>query len=219
MSRKNFVVLGCGRFGYSVAITLYQLGHDVLAIDSNTDIVQHISDKVTQAVQADCTDEMVLKSLGLGNFDVAIVSIGSDLHSSIMGTLLAKESGVPYVLCKALDERQAKVLYKIGADDVVFPERDMAIRVARNLISKNITEYIELDPQYSIAEITVPNRWVGKNLHELNLRAGYGLNVIAFKRNDEIDITPDPKKKRFRENDLLVVVGKIEDIERIESLD
>lgn len=219
MSRKNFVVLGCGRFGSSVAATLYEMGHDVLAIDSSAEIIQHIADKVTHAVQADCTDEMVLKSLGLGNFDVAVVSIGTDLHASIMATLLAKESGVPYVLCKATDERQAKVLYKIGANDVVFPERDMAVRVARSLISKNITEYIELDPQYSIAEISMPNRWVGKNLQELNLRAGYGLNVIAFKRDNVLDITPDPKKKRFREDDLLVVVGKVEAIEKIESLE
>lgn len=219
MDTKNFIVMGCGRFGSSVATTLYELGHDVLAIDDSEDIIQNLSDKVTHAVQADCTDENALKALGLSNFDVAVVSIGTDLHSSIMATLLAKENGVPYVLCKATDERQAKVLYKIGADEVVFPERDMAVRVARNLISRNITEYIELDPQYSIAEIAIPSRWIGKNLQQLNLRVKYGLNVIAFKRNGLIDITPDPKRKSFQKDDLLVVIGKVEAIEEIEGLE
>ena len=122
---KNYVVIGCGRFGSSVAKTLYSLGHEVLAIDQNEEKVQNIADQVTHSVQADCTDENALKSLGIRNFDVAVISIGSDIQSSIMATLIVKELGVQYVLCKAQNELQAKVLYKIGADRVVFPERDM----------------------------------------------------------------------------------------------
>lgn len=218
MDTKNYVVVGCGRFGSSVAMTLYELGNDVLAIDENEEIIQNISDKVTHAVQADCTDENALKSLGIRNFDVAVISIASDIQASIMATLIVKEMGVPYVLCKAMNERQAKVLYKIGADRVVFPERDMGVRVAHNLVSQNIIEYIELDPDYSIAEITLPSKWVGKSMEELKLRAKYGINVIAFKRNKVIDISPEPQET-FRAKDLLIVVGKNENIEQIEGLE
>lgn len=217
MDTKNFVVLGCGRFGSSVAMSLYELGHDVLAIDNNEENIQEIADKVTHAVQADCTDEHALRSLGIRNFDVAVVSIASDIHSSIMATLLVKEMGVPYVLCKAMNARQAKVLYKIGADQVVFPERDMGIRVAHSLVSRNIIDFIELNLQYSIAEITIPAQWVGKTMEQLSLRAKHGLNVIAYKRGGQIDISPNPKMPFYGE-DILIVVGKNEDIEKIEGM-
>ncbi|MGB5824525.1 MAG: TrkA family potassium uptake protein, partial [Proteocatella sp.] len=146
---SSYVIIGCGRFGSSVAKTLYSLGHEVLAIDSNMDIIQSISDNVTQAVQADGTEEVTLKSLGIRNYDVAIISVASDIQASIMATIIVKELGISYVVCKAKDELQAKVLYKIGADRVVFPERDMGVRLAHNLVSKNILEFIELDPKYS----------------------------------------------------------------------
>ena len=135
---KQYIVIGCGRFGASVATTMHLLGHQVMAIDKGEEIIQNISDKVTHAAIVDVTDEVALRSLGLGNFDVAIVAIGSDIRASIMATLIAKEMGVPHIVCKAKDELQAKVLYKIGADRVVFPERDMGVRVAHNLVSDNI---------------------------------------------------------------------------------
>ncbi|MDO0500612.1 TrkA family potassium uptake protein, partial [Clostridioides difficile] len=163
---KQYIVIGCGRFGSSVASTMHLLGHQVMAIDKNEDSVQSISDKVTHSLIVDVTDEQALRSLGLGNFDVAVVAIGSDIRASIMATLIAKEMGVELIICKAKDELQAKVLYKIGADRVVFPERDMGVRVAHNLVSDNILDHIELDPEYSIVEIVTPNSWVGKTLIE-----------------------------------------------------
>lgn len=213
---KNYVVIGCGRFGSSVAKTLYSLGHDVLAIDQDEEKIQNISDQVTHAVEADANDENVLRSLGIRNFDVAVVSIGSDIQSSIMATLICKELGVKYVLCKAKNELQAKVLYKIGADRVVFPERDMGIRVAHNLVSQNVLEYIELDPHYSIAEIVTPSRWIGKTIGELDLRANYGINVMAVKHGMEINISPDAVDT-LKPGDILVVIGKNEQINKVEE--
>ncbi|MDK2803303.1 MAG: trk/ktr system potassium uptake protein [Peptostreptococcaceae bacterium] len=213
---KNYVVIGCGRFGSSVAKTLYSLGHEVLAIDKNEEKVQNISEQVTHAVEADCTDENVLRSLGIRNFDVAVISIGSDIQSSIMATLIAKELGVHYVLCKAQNELQAKVLYKIGADRVVFPERDMGIRVAHNLVSQNVLEYIELDPHYSIAEIVAPSKWIGKTIGALDLRANYGINVMAVKHGMQINISPQADDF-LKPGDILVVIGKNEQINKVEE--
>lgn len=186
MGKKQFVVIGLGRFGTSVAKTLYTLGNDVLAIDSSDDIVQSISDSVTHSVQMNATDENSLRALGIRNFDVAVITIGSDIQASTMATLLVKEMGVKYIIAKANTEIHAKVLYKIGADRVVFPERDMGVRVAHNLVSTNILDYIELSPNYSIAEIVIPKIWHGKTLNELNIRANYGINVVALKEEKKL---------------------------------
>lgn len=215
---KQYVVIGCGRFGTSVATTLYLLGHEVMTVDKNYDIVQGIADKVTHAVQADAIDENTMRSLGIRNFDVAVISIGADVQSSIMATLIAKELGVKHVLCKAQNELQAKVLYKIGADRVVFPERDMGVRVAHNLVSENVLDHIELDPNYSIVEIVTPSDWVGKSLMELDLRAKYGINVMAVKHNKDIDISPSPEAK-FQHEDILVVIGENTKINKISAED
>ncbi len=214
--KRQFAVIGCGRFGSSLAKTLYALGHEVMAVDKSEERVQNISDFVTYAVQADATDEKTLKSLGIRNFDTAVVSIGSDIQSSIMTTLMAKELGVKYVLCKAQNELQAKVLYKIGADKVVFPERDMGVRVAHNLVSQNVLEYIELSPDYSIVEIVVPKNWVGKSIKALDLRAAFGINVMAIKYPHGINISPSAEKI-LEKNDILVVIGKNDVINKIEE--
>lgn len=213
---KQYVVIGCGRFGSSVATTLYLLGHEVMAVDQDEDRVQDISDLVTHAVQVDATDENALKSLGIRNFDVAVVSIGSDVQSSIMATLIAKEMGIKYVICKAQNELQAKVLYKIGADRVVFPERDMGVRVAHNLVSQNVLDHIELDPNYSIVEIVAPNSWVGKSIKELDLRAKHGINVMAVKQGANINISP-VAEDRLKMGDILVVIGENDELNKIEQ--
>lgn len=211
---SSYVVIGCGRFGASVAKTLYSLGHDVLAIDSCMEIIQDISDNVTQAVQADATDESTLKSLGVRNYDVAIISIASDIQASIMTTIIVKELGVNYVVCKAKNELQAKVLYKIGADRVIFPERDMGVRLAHNLVSKNILEFLELDPQYSIIEIMAHDNWNGKTLLDLNFRAKYGINVVAIKRGTEVNISPSSDDLVYFK-DILVVIGEIKKLNKL----
>ena len=163
MANKQFVIIGLGRFGLSVAKTLYDLGNDVLAIDMDEDLVQEISDNVTHAVQLDATDENALRSLGIRNFDVAVVTIGSNIQASVMVTLLVKELGVKYIIAKGHSDLHAKVLYKIGADRVVLPEKDMGVRVAHNLVSDSILDYIELSAEYSIMEIRSLNEWHGKS--------------------------------------------------------
>ncbi len=221
--KQQFVVIGLGRFGSSVAKTLHSLGKDVLAIDQFEDTVQSISGSVTHAVAADSRDENVLKSLGVGNFEVAIVAIGSNIESSILVTLLLKELGVKYVIAKAQNEYHAKVLKKIGADRVIFPERDMGVKLAHNLLLSNIQECItqdcvvELSNDYSVVEIVAPRQWVGKALGELNMRSKHGINVIAIKHGKDINVSPSAEDV-IHEDDVLVVIGGTDDLDRIERI-
>jgi len=204
--RKQFVVIGLGRFGTSVAQTLSTLGHDVLAMDKDEHSVQVIMQDVTQAVQADARDEETLRALGVRNFDVAIVAIGDDLEANILITLMLKEMGVPYVVTKAQNALHGKVLEKIGADKIIYPEQDMGFRLANNLVRTNVMDFIELSLDYSIFEIIASSKFVGKTLGELNLRAVYGLNVVAIKQNaDQIVIAPGANAV-VKEKDILVVV-------------
>lgn len=214
MSSKQFVIIGLGRFGSSVAKTLYALGHDVLAIDSNEDLVQEISDSVTHAVQMDATDENALRTLGLRNFDVAVVTIGANIQASVMATLLVKDMGIKYIIAKGNSDLHAKVLYKIGADRVILPEKDMGVRVAHNLVSSSILDYIELSPDYSIIEIESPKEWYGKSMKELSLRSKYGINVMAIKRNNEVNISPDADDV-INKDDIVVAIGSAEDLTKL----
>lgn len=214
--KKQFVVIGCGRFGSSVAKTLFGMGYDVLAVDRSEEIIQNIADSVTHAVQADATDENSIRSLGIRNFDVAVVTIGSNIQSSILVTLMVKELGVKYVVAKAQNELHAKVLYKIGADRVVFPEREMGVRVAHNLVSSNIMDYIELAPDYSIVEVAALQEWTGKDLSEVNMRSKYGINVMAIKQGPDINISPNATDI-IQEGDVLVVIGHNDDLQKIEK--
>jgi trk system potassium uptake protein TrkA len=213
--KKQFVVIGIGRFGSSVARTLSQMGFEVLAIDQREAQIQEISSIVTQAVQADSTDEEVLKALGVRNFDVVIVAIGEDIQASILTTLILKEIGVKSVVVKAVNELHGKVLKKIGADKVVFPERDMGTRVAHHLISSNILDHIELSEEYSIVEIKVSLNMVGKSLMQLDIRTKYGCNVIAIKQGSSLVIPPSAEDP-LNENQILVIVGKNENLQRFE---
>ena len=188
---KQFIVVGLGRFGISVAETLSSMGHDVLAIDKSAEAVQDVAEKVTHAVQMDATDEYALKSLGVRNFDVAVITIGSDIQASIMVTLLLKEAGVKYIICKGQSELHRKVLLKIGADRVVLPEKEMGIRVAHNLVSSNLLDLIELSENYQIIEMNAPKEWVGKSLGELDIRDDFGISILAIRDKDnEINISP-----------------------------
>lgn len=213
---KQFVVIGLGRFGSSIARTLYNLGYDVLGIDNNEEIVHSMADSITHAVEADATDENTLKALGVRNFDVGIVSIGQDIQASILITLILKEMGIKYVVAKAQNELHGKVLYKIGADRVVFPERDMGVRVAHNLVSSNILDYIELSPDFSIVEIAAIPEWFDRTLKDLDMRVRHGLNVMAIKRKEEVIVSPKADDV-ILEGDILVVVGQNKDIEKLEK--
>ena len=211
---KQYLVIGCGRFGSSVAKKMCQLGNEVMVIDKDEDSINNIAELVTHTEIVDVTEERDLKSIGLGNFDVVIVAISSDVRASIMATVMAKEMGVPKVVCKAKDELQAKVLYKIGADKVVFPERDMGIRLAYNLASENILDQINLDPEYSIMEIVTPQNWVGKTIIELNLRAKYDITVLAVKTQSGLKVMPSPNYK-MQEKNILIIIGNTDKISDI----
>ncbi|MGG7143717.1 potassium channel family protein [Clostridium nigeriense] len=217
MANKQFVIIGLGRFGSSIAKTLYSLGNDVLAIDKDEDVVQEIADSVTHAVQLDATDESALRSLGIRNFDVAVVTIGDNIQSSIMATLLVKELGVKYIIAKGHNDLHEKVLYKIGADRVVLPEKDMGIRVAHNLVSASILDYIELSKDYSIMEIQALREWSGSTLNKLKLRSKYGINVMAIKRDDKVNLSPSADDI-IEENDIIVAIGSAEDLSRLEGM-
>ena len=210
---QSFVILGLGRFGQSVAKTLYELGHEVLAIDENEGLIQSISDHITCAMVGNVTDENVLKAVGIKNFDAAVVSTGRNLEASILVTQMLKEMGIRYILAKAQNELHARVLTKLGADRVVFPEQDMGVRAAHNLVSTNIIDYIELSPDYTIIEINPPKRWEGKTLKELNVRAKHGINIIAIKNGTKINVSPTADYI-VNNNDILVVIGSKSDIDK-----
>ncbi|ACL69919.1 potassium channel family protein [Halothermothrix orenii] len=214
---KQFVVVGLGRFGSSVARTLAESGYNVLAIDNDEERVQELSNEVTHAVEADATDEEALRTLGVRNFDVAVVSIGDNVHANILSTLILKELGVPYVVTKAKDSLHGKILTKVGADRIVYPERDMGVRIAHNLTSSNVLDYLEFAPDYSIVEIIASPEMVGKSLAQLELRSKYGVNVMAIKRGKNLNITPGANDK-ILEGDVLIVMGKNENLDKLKKV-
>jgi trk system potassium uptake protein TrkA len=216
MRAKQYVILGLGRFGYSIATTLSESGYEVMVVDKSEEKIQEISALVTHAVQADTTDMDTLRSLGIRNFDVAVVSIGKDIQASIMTTLLLKELGVPMVVAKASTDIHERVLKKIGADRIILPEHEMGIRIATNLISGSIIDYIQLSSEYSIVEIGILPEWQNKTIIELNLRAKYGINIIAIQRKGDIDISPRPDYALTLEDEL-VVVGDNRSLQKLEE--
>ncbi len=211
MKIKQFAVIGLGRFGTSVALSLARMGYEVLGIDTNEIKVDDILDEVTHAVQADALDEEALRAVGIRNFDVVIVSIGHNMEASILTTVMLKEMGVKMVVAKAQTDLHGRVLAKVGADKVVFPERDMGNRLARNLVSKNILDQIDLSPDFSLIELVAPEELLGKNLAEAKIRKKYGINVLAIRRGSDILIAPDAETS-VREGDLLVAIGRNEDL-------
>ena len=212
---KQFAVIGLGRFGSSVAKTLHAAGHQVLGIDEAEERVRHNLDCCTRAVEADATDEQALRAIGIRNFDTVIVGVGGDIQASILVTLMLKELGVKHVVAKAQSELHGRVLYKIGADRVVFPERDMGSRVAKSLVASNILEYIELAPDISILEFMVGHSMVGQSLRQLDFRNKFQANIIAVKRGNDFTLALRADEK-IAEGDVLVVVGKNDDLKRLE---
>ena len=194
MKEKSYAVIGLGQFGMSVAETLAESDCDVLAIDAREENIQEIADKVTYAVRADVREPEVLRSLGVQNVDVAVIAVAENMEASIMATMQAKELGVPYVLAKAMNALHGKILEKIGADRVIYPEQSMGLRVARNLMSGGFLDVFELSTEFSMAEFPVPGDWVGKSLQELQLRESHDINIIAIKVGDDVEINLDPVK-------------------------
>jgi len=205
--KKQFVVIGLGSFGKSVAVTLSSLGYDVLGIDTSECEVQAIANQITHAVQADAREEETLRALGVRNFDVGIVAIGNDIESNILITVMLKELGVNYVVAKAQSNLHGKVLERVGADKIIFPEKDMGIRLAQNLVTSNVMDYIELSPDYGVVEIIAPHSFANKSLGELNLRAKFGISIMAIKKGNKILVAPGADA-RIDEKDILIIVSK-----------
>lgn len=214
--KKEFAVIGLGRFGGSICRTLAQEGLEVLAIDTDEDKVNEFSSIVSHAVMADSTDESVLKSLGIRNFDHVIVAIGDNIQASILTTLILKELGVGKITVKAQNDYHEKVLAKIGADQIVHPERDMGRRIAHNIISNNVLDYLELSDEHSIVELIASRKMDGKTLIELDVRAKYGCNIVAIKRDNDILVSPMAREE-IKEGDILIVIGADKDIDRFEK--
>lgn len=214
MKEKNYAVIGLGQFGMSVAETLAESDCDVLAIDAREENIQEIADKVTYAVRADVREPEVLRALGVQNVDVAVIAVAENMEASIMATMQAKELGVPYVLAKAMNALHGKILEKIGADRVIYPEQSMGLRVARNLMSGGFLDVFELSTEFSMAEFPVPTEWIGKSLQELQLRESHDINIIAIKVGDDVEINLDPVKP-LEADWHLMAIGKNKVLERL----
>lgn len=214
--KKQYLVIGMGRFGTSVARSLAEMGHEVLAVDGNEDAIEAIAPFVTQAVTADATDENTLRELDAQSFDAAVVSIGSNVRESILISMLCKEAGIPTVIAKANDELHGKILRKVGVDRIVFPEREMGLRLARTLAMPGIVETMELTDEYQVAEVILPTSWAGKTLMTLNVRRNYGLTVVAIRRAGKMIASPGADFA-FAQGDMLIVMGKEADIHALED--
>jgi len=214
---KSFIVIGLGRFGMEAARCLCQQGCEVLAVDSANELVQSISDEVTQAVVADARDKEVLRALGVKDFDCAIVAIGDSLADSVLATMNLKELGVPHIVCKAHDDTHRQVLLKLGADRVVIPEKENAARLAKSLSSHNVLDYIELSEDYGIIDLPAPAPWHNKSLIELNVRAKLGVNILAVKREGTITVSPSADF-RIEQGDVMVVLGDTQALKAVQKL-
>lgn len=211
---KEIAVIGLGKFGRSVAEAYSEAGGMVLAIDMDEEKVQEIAELVTYAVKADVTEADTVRTLGLSNVDVAVIAITDNLEASVMATILSKEEGVPYVMAKAQNEVHAKVLRKVGADKIIFPEKEMGVRIARNLKIDHLMDIVDLSEEYSIIEAQTPKSWVGKKLAEINSRKKYGINVIGSRQNGKIEVNISPDKP-LSEDMVLIVIGDNEQIDKV----
>lgn len=212
---KSFIVIGLGRFGTAVAEELYTLGHEVLAIDSDESAAQAVAETVTHTIIADAKDEAVLSSVGVRNFDGAIVCM-TDIEDSMLVTLMLKELGARHVIAKARSKQHSKMLKLIGADRVIFPEHDMGCRLAQTISSRRALDFIELSPDYAIVELMLPQLWEGQTLAGVGVRQRFGVNVLGVRRSGtEIHVSP-PADFVFAKDDILIVVGSNKEIQKLE---
>ena len=213
---KQFAVLGMGSFGESVALTLENMGCDVLVMDDSYEKIQDISDKVSYAMKADVSDPDALQALGGKNLDGVVVAVSENLEAGIMATMLCKEMGIPLVVAKAKNRLQGAILQRVGADRIVYPEIEMGSRVAKSLVSREFMDWIELSNDYSMVEIAVPDKWVGRTLVDINVRERLGINVVGIIINGKIDVTLDPQKP-LPEGGILIVIGANDVLEKFDS--
>ena len=213
---KQYAVLGLGSFGESGALTLENMGCDVLVMDDSYEKIQDISDKVSYAMKADVADPDALQALGGKNLDGVVVAVSENLEAGIMATMLCKEMGIPLVVAKAKNKLQGAILKRVGADRIVYPEIEMGSRVAKSLVSREFMDWIELSNDYSMVEIAVPDKWVGRTLVDINVRERLGINVVGIIINGKIDVTLDPQKP-LPEGGILIVIGANDVLEKFDS--
>ena len=211
MKRQLFGVIGLGRFGSAIATTLAELGHDVIGVDSNEDHVRQMADAIAQAVQLDATDARALRAAGIADVNVAVVSIGENIESSLLAVMLLHELGVRTVVAKAVTPLHGRILERLGVSRVIFPERDMAIRLAHSLVMPNVLDYVELSRDFSFVELPAPPAFLGQTLRQLELRPKYGLTLIAIKRraadgNETTNVAPSAEEV-LHKDDVLVLLG------------
>ena len=203
--KLQFFVAGLGRFGQSVALTLDQLGYDVMAMDIDEDVVQDLSDRLGYVVCADATEEKNLQAIGAANADVAVIGIGN-IEGSLLATLQLKDMGIKTLVVKAINELHGKMLQKIGADKIIYSEKEMGIRVAHNLTSPGIVDYVEMNNNITILTVQLPKEWIGKNLIEIDARRRYNINVVALLRGEQNFINPPPDMPLL-ESDMVTILG------------
>lgn len=215
----SFLVIGAGRFGRSVAVELHKMKQDVLVVDKNEENIASIVDKVPNVIIGDVRDEAVLRSLGVQNFSCVVVAIASNLESSILTTMMLKEMDARFIVCKAQNERHANILHRIGADKVSHPELDMGKRVAFSLVHKNVIDFIEVSPEHSIMEISVPRQWVGKSILKSDLRKKHGITIISIqdKLTNKVNFSPDAETI-LHEHDIITFIGRKKNLESVSTL-
>ena len=212
--KKQYAVFGLGSFGESVAIALQGLGCEVIVVDDDMERIEDIANSVSYAMKADFGDPDVVRSLGTKNLDGVVVAVADNMEASIMATLVCKEIGVPYVISKAKNDLHATVLKKIGADAIIFPEKEMGVRLAKNLMSANFADWIALSPEYSLVETVIPRGWIGKSLQDLDVRRKYGINVVGIKVGEDVEVNPNPEKA-LEDGMVMILVGANKDLENI----
>ncbi len=213
-NKRRVAVLGLGRFGSAVARELMRLGHDVLALDANEEVVQEIADDVSHAVRVDITDSDSLRELGLGDFDAAIVAVSGALEVSILATVLLQQLGVRPIVAKAATDLHGSILRQVGASRVVYPERDTGLRVAHSFAAAGVRDYLDVSPGYGFARVPVGEALAGKSLGELDLRKSCGVTAMALHRKGSVTLNPHPSEV-LRAGDELIVAGLDEDLERL----
>lgn len=223
MKRKQFGVIGLGRFGSAMAMTLTELGHDVIGVDGDESRVQELADVITHALQIDATDEKALRAAGIQDVDVAVVSIGENIESSLLVVMQLRDLGIAMIVAKAVTPLHGRILEKLGVSRVIFPEREMAIRIAHSLVIPNVIDYIELSRDFSIVEVPAPDAFVGRTLKQLELRPKLGLTLIAIKRHSDeagaviTNIAP-AADDTIRRGDILALLGSNERLNELHQL-
>jgi trk/ktr system potassium uptake protein len=222
VKRKQFGVIGLGRFGSAMATTLADLGHDVVGVDGSEERVRQLADTITHSIQLDATDERALRAAGIHDVDVAVVSIGENIESSLLVVMQLKELGIKTIVAKAVTPLHGRILEKLGVSRVIFPEREMAIRVAHGLVMPNVIDYIELSKDFSIVDLPAPSAFVGQTLKQLELRPRYGLTLIAIKRKaqgggaEQTNVAPTADE-RILAGDTLSLLGSNERIAQLDD--